>query len=253
VVLFAALFPWLIYKSLRFMAHNSAYRNVRFSFLGSLKESYSTYLLMPLLMLPTLGIIFPYLVYRQKRYLYGNMAFGGTSNAFNGKAGPFYKYHAVVFALMIGLVVTASLGMGIVTALGVLLVNTSQPPSMSLIVAMVGSFYLLFLLGTTFIRQYLFSRLTNYCWSSSILGGTCFESTLRTRRLFWISLTNILAILFSFGLLFPWAKVRRTRYVVENLSLVSAKGLDEFESASGEQVSAIGDSAMDFFNFEIGL
>jgi len=40
VLAFYLVVPFLIYKSLRFYAHNSAYRNIRFRFLGTLGESY---------------------------------------------------------------------------------------------------------------------------------------------------------------------------------------------------------------------
>ena len=49
LVLFLLVIPYLIYKSLRFNAHNSAYRNIRFRFLGTAGESYRIYALCALL------------------------------------------------------------------------------------------------------------------------------------------------------------------------------------------------------------
>ncbi|MEM9479290.1 MAG: DUF898 family protein, partial [Verrucomicrobiota bacterium] len=45
--IYTVLFPWLMYKSLRFKTHNSAYSNVRLSFHGSCIEAYVIYLLLP--------------------------------------------------------------------------------------------------------------------------------------------------------------------------------------------------------------
>ncbi len=64
--LFYIAIPFFIYKSLRFFAHNSAFRNIRFRFLGSLKESYKTYLLFPLFIPFTLGLIIPYWAFMKK-------------------------------------------------------------------------------------------------------------------------------------------------------------------------------------------
>ena len=71
--------------------------------------------------------------------------------------------------------------------------------------------------------------------------------------MFMIRVTNIMATFISLGLLVPWAKVRRMRYVMDNLTIVTSQSLDEFTSAVEPEESAIGDSAMDFFDFEIGL
>ena len=64
------------------------------------------------------------------------------------------------------------------------------------------------------LRQYLFVRLNNYCLAQSAMGPVTFGSTMRAGSLMWIYLTNILAIIFSLGLFIPWAKVRRTRYIL---------------------------------------
>ncbi len=105
----------------------------------------------------------------------------------------------------------------------------------------------------TIIQQYLFVRLTNYSWHHSKLGSIYFKSDLQVKSLVWIRITNIIAIICSVGLLAPWAKVRRTRYILNNLALITYFSLDEFTAATGEEESAVGDSATDFFDFEIGL
>ncbi len=80
-----------------------------------------------------------------------------------------------------------------------------------------------------------------------------FQSTLQVRRLLWIKLTNILAILLSLGLLIPWAKVRRVRYIFDNLTVITAESLDDFTAKVEPEVSAFGEAATDFFDIEIGL
>ncbi len=113
--------------------------------------------------------------------------------------------------------------------------------------------YLFFMFFFTLLQQYIYVRLTNYCWHHSRLGKILFKSTIEVRRLVYIRLTNILAIIFSCGLLAPWAKIRRTRYILENLSLEAYCNLDEFTAATSKEEGALGDAATDFFDFEIGL
>ena len=75
LIVFYLVLPFLIYKSLRFNAYNTTYRNIRFRFLGSLKESYKTYLLIPMLIPLTLGLIVPYWMFRRKKYFFKNFCF----------------------------------------------------------------------------------------------------------------------------------------------------------------------------------
>jgi uncharacterized membrane protein YjgN (DUF898 family) len=252
VAVFYMTVPFLIYKSLRFYAHNSSFRNIRFRFLGTLGESYKVYLLLPLLAPFTLGLILPYWVYRQKKYFFDNFALGTTENSFEGRTGPFYKIYLSVFMLSIAI-------------LSATVFLTSSPMSFSSLstdpenlqgsqaIKMVIIIYIVTLFLITFIQQYLYAWQSNYCWGHSTLGNLRFQSTLKGSRLFWIRLTNMAAIILSLGLLIPWAKVRRYRYILNNMTVYSDQSMDDFYSSSEPDESALGDSATDFFDFEIGL
>ena len=43
--------------------------------------------------------------------------------------------------------------------------------------------------------------------------------------LIWIQVTNLLGVVFTLGLFYPWAKVREMRYHLENMSIEAAGGL----------------------------
>ena len=260
--LIAVAFPFLIYKSLRFYAHNSAFRNIRFNFSGNLKESYFVYLLIPLVIPFTLGLLLPYWTYRRKGYFFNNFAFGEAESDFSGKAGPIYNIYLVAALTVI---ITAACLAALVFGIGVetmtSFMTTVSPAdgdgpvgkfSKLIFIGMIAS-YVLTLVIITLIQQYLFVRLTNYSWHHSKLGAIYFRSDLKVKELVWIRITNIIAIICSIGLLAPWAKIRRTRYILTNLALVSYSSLDDFTAATTEDESAVGDSATDFFDFEIGL
>ncbi len=256
IMAFFMIFPFLMYKSLRFKAHNSAWRNIRFRFSGKLKSSYFVFLVLPVLSSFTLGILFPYFRFRQKKYFLGNMAFGATKNDYSGRPGPFYKYMLMSILLVV-------LGFGVlIVVLRILILifaadtpGVPNSPASSSEGSIFGALLSLLLMFSIFIfiQPYVYVRLTNYSWKSSRLGEVRFESTLTVHEMLWIRLTNIMAMFISLGLLVPWAKVRRMRYVMDNLVIVTSQSLDEFTAAVEAEESAIGDSAMDFFDFEIGL
>lgn len=253
-MVFYLIFPFLIYKSLRFNFRNTAYRNIRFHFLGSLMSSYKVYLFWPLLLPATLGLIFPYWAFRKKEYVLNNFAYGATKNIFKGGPGKFYRiYLAVLLLIPLIFIVT-----GFLIPLMAGLSGSTLPADATGTILKFMKF-LPFLFGITFMafyaffRQYLYVRLNNYCFNQSSIGAATLESTMRVRRLTWIFFTNLLAIIFTVGLLAPWAKVRRTRYILENLSVRTSAGFDDFTASAEGDVSAIGDAATDVFDIAIGL
>lgn len=251
VLLFYLMLPFLIYKSLRFFARNSTYRNIRFRFLGTLGTSFSTYLLYPLLIPFTLGLIIPGWAFQKKKYFFDNMAYGASSNSFHGRPGPFYKVYLLAVLILFGIFFIGGIAAAVV--LPAMVDTLGKEAVQSSAVAFGIVVYLVMLVVMTFFQQYIYAWETNYSWGQSRLDTVRFQSTLKATKLIWIRITNILAIIFSLGLLAPWARVRRTRYVLDNLTVITAQNLDDFTSAVEPDVGAYGDAATDLFDFDIGL
>jgi len=248
-----ALLPYLVWKSLRFHAHNSSHRNLRFRFRGTLGESYRVWLLLPSLIPLTLGLLLPYWHFRRKKFTVDNFTYGKTYFYFDGAPRAFYGVYLRAGLLALGLPVLA----GTVVVLYALLLRaapqdpTAAPPAWFIgaaVVAWAGGALLVAL-----IQQVLVAGITNYTWRYTRAGPLRFESALAVWPLFWIAVTNTAATVATLGLLYPWAKVRRTRYLLQSLTVISAEALDGFAAASEPEASALGDAAVDFLDFEIGL
>ncbi len=250
---FALLFPLLVFKSLRFYARNSAYRNIRFHFLGTVGESYITYLLLPFLMPFTLGLIFPYWAYRRKKYFFDNFAFGNQGNAFTATPVDFYRIYLKAFVIIVLPVAVVFVLLVVVGGMAMGMNGAAMEGMAGGLVALVGVVYLGFFLAIIFAQQYVYAKVTNYCWRSSSLGAVNFRSSLDAGRLMWIRVTNIMALVLSAGLLFPWTKVRQSKYILENLTVITSQGLDAFGAGEQDAENALGEAAMDFFDLEVGL
>ena len=71
-----------------------------------------------------------------------------------------------------------------------------------------------------------------------------------------LQFVNFLAVMLSAGLLHPWAKVRKTRYLTENMHLVAPMGaMEELKESRGKSDSALGEEmdAVEGFDFDIAL
>ena len=98
------VYPWLIFKSLRFKCHNSAYSNVRLRFTGRCSQAYVVYMLLGIATAFFGIFILPLQMYMIKQYIFGNLAVGESESESRLDAGKFYLYYLIYLipaALMI--------------------------------------------------------------------------------------------------------------------------------------------------------
>ncbi|MCW8917348.1 MAG: YjgN family protein [Gammaproteobacteria bacterium] len=225
-LLFIILLPWLINRSMAFRNRNTVYRNVRLGFDGDYWGAMKAFILWPLAGVFSVGILMPYALFRQKHYMVENSRYG-TSNFVPG-----FTWREIY-----GVAIRAFLLM--LLALGLILVP------------IIGVFLALPLYLLAF--AYFSANMGNLVYNGSQLLNHGFESTLRTRPLAMIYLTNWLLLLLTLGLALPWAKVRLARYRAEHLVVLVDGSLDTFVAAEERQVSALGEEIGEAFDFDIGL
>ena len=100
---------------------------------------------------------------------------------------------------------------------------------------------------------YVPTALANITWSSTSIGSFRFRSTLRVRDLTWIYFSNAVAIIFTIGMLAPWAAVRLARYRLDRLSLSGEGDLDSITAAAAETVGATGEELGDMLGYDLGI
>ena len=246
--------PWVVYKAMRFKAHNTSYRNVRFQFQGTVGDAYVIYLGIALLIPFTLGLIIPYWIMKQKEYFYKNLSFGDRKFDFTPQASDYYITYIVASVIVAG--IYGLMAFGVFAAAfaggGMASMEGSEAPE-TWVAGLLVALYVPVMLGMVFVQIYVYVTLFNYNLGRLLMQQTAFSSTLRIGRYFWITLTNILATVFTFGLLAPWAAIRKTRYLAESVELSHPEtGFGDFVARAGEDQSAIGDAAADMFELDIG-
>ncbi len=250
------LFPWLFIKAQSFNLRHSSYRNIRLNFKARYLEAFYVFFLMAGLTGLTLGIASPLYLHSLKKLQVEHSRYGTTPFRFDAKVKSFYSiFLKVGFLLVIVFIV-----MGFVFFLLFQLFMTS--PTLQQEAALgkgITSFIPLILMFTVFltvfllIRPYAQTHVTNLVWNNSELGEHSFESTLKPSQMIWIPFSNVVAILFSLGLLIPWAKIRMMRYRLKNLRLHVAGNLDGFLVDEFEKVGAVGDEIADIIDFDIWI
>ena len=133
---------------------------------------------------------------------------------------------------------------------------TEENAAGRLLIAVLFS-YAMMLFMTVFIGAALFRLFWNGV-GFSIGGESGFFKADFTLSEFALKIlaVNYLAVIFSLGLLYPWAKIRRARFIAERLSLqTTAAALDKIPGLRSGDESALGEEfeAAEGFDFDIGL
>ena len=235
ILAFVVILPWLIVRSLAFNARNSVYRNIRFDFTGKAMDALKAYVLWPILIFPTFGFILPLVWRKQQDFMVSNSAYGSTGFKFSGETGDYYRFFFKAFATLLAL--------GLVMAL----LSYFIGPQLMLILGPLSVivYFILF--------AYIVASLGNLFFNFANLNNHGFLSTLETGRMAFIYLTNTLAIVFSLGLMIPWALVRMARYRADCLTLQVDGSLDDFIAAEQQKVSALGEELGEVFDVDVSF
>lgn len=250
--------PWLLLKGARFNARNSSYRNVRFGFDGSLRESYAAFVGWPLLGMVSLGTLMPFALQRQARWGLANHRFGDAQVEFSTPVRPYYGlFFKSGGLLLLGFVLLFAGIFGVMTVSAVVFgaeslggADGSEPASP--VVLTVGVFaYLAMLLLYALVGAFFVTRSLQLGLGGSRLAGHGFNVALKAREVGMLYLTNLLAIVFTLGLAIPWAKIRTARYQLERISLeVDEAGIQQIVAQRAADASAVGQEVGEAFEVE---
>lgn len=244
--------PWFIVRALIFNARNSAWRGLRFYFHGRYGDAAVVFILLPLAVPFTLGLLLPYVVKRQKEFLMGKHSYGSTGFSFHGDAGELYKIYGVTLLFFLPLIVLYIAIFGMIIATAVQGGGRAPTPNMGMS-AMIGLGALV-ALPLAFVGSfYLRSRIFNYTWNNTMLGENRFEAWMRARDLLWLQLANSFMIAITLGLMYPWAAMRTVRFRLSCMQFVPAGNMDSFVAGSQANISALGESAADFLDIDLGF
>ena len=243
--------PWLIVRSRMFNCRYSNHRNIRFGFVPNYREAYIAYAGLPFLSIFTAGLLLPYAAWRQKRFIVEQTSYGRTPFTFHANPRDFYIIALKTFGMLLLVIALFSAG-GMASATSFASLSRADFQEPAVVILIIGAY---FTLMAAYLMVVLFwqVRVINLTWSSTRLGPHRLSSKLRTRDMLWIYLSSGLAIMFSFGLLIPWAAVRMARYRVSRTALVVHGDLDSFVNTVANDVDAAGEEIGDLFDVDIEL
>lgn len=226
---FIFVVPWIVLRSLRFNAINSAYRNVRFDFQATYGQAFMVTFVWPVLNVLTLLILTPFSTLKTHRFIANGSRYGTTPFSLGNNTAQYYRLFGKGILLVIGFGAAAYLASYLIV------------PLAGIIVAAVG--YLVTI-------AYFMTAVPNLFLNGVELDSHGFESRLQLVDMGWLYLTNSLLIALTLGLYTPWAKVRLAKYRAECTAMLIDGDLNRFAAAESQRTSALGQELGDAFDVD---
>jgi uncharacterized membrane protein YjgN (DUF898 family) len=203
-----------------------------------------------------IALVFPFILRAYHRYKAGQHSLGDIPFSFGGVGlrGYFLIIGKVILLLITLILLVLAGHWFIVNFVLQLLLYQPLPDEVSLIVLKAIMYFAIIF----FVPQYIGACLFSIFWQNLKFEGGHSDCTIKPLTFFFkILLVNALAIIFSLGLLYPWAKIRRSRYVAEHLSvhIEDAAVLSRIKRAGATEEGALGEEfeAVQRFDFDIAL
>lgn len=235
--------PWIVVRALSFHHHNSAWRGVRFGFEARLGEAIKVFIGWPLLGILTLGILYPMAIQRQQAFIASHSRFGTQGFSFQAGVGRYYR-------MVLGIIALAVLGMIANIALDLLAIFANVSPSpvgspIASIIVMLLTYQLIFV--------YVKVTLTNLYYRSTRAGVVRLGAHYGLGSYSLLVLTNLIGMVLTLGLFYPWARVRTARYAAEHITLEAEGDVEAFIADQRGGASATGGEAAELFGVDLGL
>lgn len=253
-VVFFFLMPLALNRSLSFSARNTSWRNIRLQWHGNYWGAFMAIYVVPLVSLISFGLLGPLMTRIFYNFYANNHSFGTTP--FTAELETGQAYAAFFTALISALVVTAGLA-----GLAVMIVPAMLASSMSPDAPAITAGQSLAVAGVYLVVAFFFifnsvnlALCRNYLLQSLRLGSIVrFESVINPAVFIWIVLSNYAVMLLTFGLMIPWASVRRYNYLCSATEYKITGDINNFVDEEIHKQNALGEEFAEMEGLEFGI
>lgn len=260
VPLFLLALPWFVMRGLRFNARVTSFRNVRFDFHGGYWGAFRAYVLGGAVTWLTLGILAPIASRWMWRYMLANTTYGGRPIASDPTLRKLYgQWLLPAVILLATIVVLGASALALGSALYALYedVSTGTNDADAVVVAILQvltTSFLPFIVILAIVTLIYRAGTRNVALNATVVDGRHrFRSAIHRGRFTWITVTNLLATLFSLGLARPWAAIRMAKFLAAATALEVSGSLDDYLGEVKDTGSAVGAEYMDVEGFDFGF
>jgi uncharacterized membrane protein YjgN (DUF898 family) len=253
--------PWIIMRSRMFQMRMTSWRGLRFNFRGSYGGALGAFIGWPVLAVFTLMILLPFAFFKQVKYIVSNTSYGKADISTAATAGDFYRFCLIGLAITIGVFAVFGIVVGVVLGKGSLAqtmlgAGAEGGPAAALRLLFSAGFLMAiaaYALALMLVTAWFRANMLNTSIGRASVGPNEIYSRLKTWPLFAILFTNMLGMIVTLGLFYPWAKVRALRYQLANTGVRVNGDLNQFMADNSAGISAVSEGVGDVFDIDFGF
>ena len=203
--------PFAIFSSWRYRVSRTSWRGIYFSFSASFSENYKLYIKYLLLTIVTFGIAFPWLRVSIQQYLIGHTRLGSLKLDFHGEGGTLFGINLLGYILL---------------------------------------YPTLFLYVPFFLKNRFNFTINNTTLSDDKVRRSL-VSHLQGWDFFGVLIVNLILLVFTFGLAFPFTKMRAMKAMYDTIELPNDIDYDEIIQNADAYNQATGEEMLDLLDIDI--
>lgn len=242
------LVPLLTVGVRRYRYSRLSWRGIRFSFRGRFWDFFKLYLRGIVLTAVTLGLYYPYFQTAIRRFVTDQSYFGATRFTFDGRGGDLFKPYLAMVAVSFLAIVIA----GFLVARSLFSGSLPVPDGPTNVTALLGAAVPLVLavLALVIAWVWFWAFRHRYFWAHTSFAAARFRSTVSIGRLTGLEITNLVLLIVTLGLAFPWLMVRNFHFFFHHVMVTGPLDL----AAVAQDAQAAGatvESAADVFDVDL--
>ncbi|MBT1064752.1 DUF898 family protein [Bowmanella sp. Y26] len=253
MLLLFALMPVMICLSLRFNMRMTAYRNIRFAFRGGFGRAYVLFMIYPILSIFTFYLTMPLVLKKIDEFIYGGMRFGDRQFQTHLRTGEYYvaAIGTSIIACIVATVIFVPAAMLIAFLAGG---GAMQEPGGAAATGFLVATMLVYVLVLTVASCYYQAQIRNHLYNNTQIDNVAeLESALSFWALAKLRLVNLVMLVCSLGLAYPWVKVRTAILFAEATHIKVLSEADQVLAEYSDEPNAIAEEVSDIFDMDIGL
>jgi len=221
--------PVAISGARRYRLSRTAWRGIRFSFQGKTLDFIKLWLSGYFLTGATLGFYYPYFSTKKHAFLTAHSYFGSEPFKFSGDGAALSRPFLTMYLPVI--TVATATALGLYSFIELPSQNTIDPESVySLVIGAVAGLILGSLVFRLLWLPYSVKE-QRYFWEQTSIGSARFRLPITAWPYLKLKLGNLLLMVCTLGLAWPWATIRNIKFITDQLALVGIDNFDEIVQA----------------------
>lgn len=252
------VYPLAIHGTAKYRLSRTSWRGIFFGYRGELGELFAKFFIGVLISLFTLGIYWSWVEVDLRKYITKNIRFGSVEFDFVGKGIDLFliklKYVIFVFVTLIfGVIILFFLGF-----FGAGMANMMNPENLKPSIVLVAWFFVLYIFFLAIIGSIALMRQreifqyyadNTFLWQNEQWHGV--KLNMSFIDLLMLSITNMLLIIFTFGIATPFVEIRTLHFIMPRLEIAGSFDPDSLTQTESDYRDAMGEDVGDWLDIDL--